>query len=91
MTATNPSLLPRGVDSRLRALLEHRALELCKGADHLHHHAAGSGGGVDGFSQAAKPGFCALNPLHQRDNPRHGAHEEVSRWHQLVVGLNPIQ
>jgi phosphatidylserine/phosphatidylglycerophosphate/cardiolipin synthase-like enzyme len=60
--SANAPVLPGGIQPSFGPLFEHGPLEFRKSPDHLHHHAAGRSGGVDGLGQAAKSGFGLRQP-----------------------------
>ena len=53
-----------GGDAGGGAFADHGALELRERADHLHHHAAGRGGGVDVLGDRPEAGAGLGDPLH---------------------------
>ena len=62
--AADASFGPGGGETGRGALPDHRALELGEGADHLHHHAPGRGGGVDVLGDRPEAGARLADPLH---------------------------
>ena len=56
--------LPGGGDASRGSLSDHGALELCERADHLQHHAAGRGSGVDRLGDRAEAGAGIADSLH---------------------------
>ena len=63
-STADTSLGPGGGDAGRGPLPDHGALELGERADHLHHHAAGRGGGVDVLGDRPEAGARLGDPLH---------------------------
>jgi hypothetical protein len=63
-TPADPSFRPGGSEARRRPLADHRPLELGEGSDHLHHHPAGRGGGVDVLGNGTEARARGADPLH---------------------------
>ncbi len=63
-STADASFGPGGGDAGGGSLPDHGALELGERADHLHHHAAGRGGGVDVLGDRAEAGAGIGDSLH---------------------------
>ena len=60
-TRADAAFIPNSVETDAGALADHGALELGEGSDHLHHHAPGGRGCVDGLGQRTKARFGIID------------------------------
>jgi hypothetical protein len=66
-----------GFQARPRSLSQHRPLELCERADHLHHHSAGRRCGVYRLGETAKASLRFLNSFHDRQHIPQGPRQAI--------------
>jgi hypothetical protein len=83
--APDPPVRPGRHEPGLRALADHRPLELRKAAHHLHQHAARGRGRVNGFGQAAETGVRLGDALHQMEEIFERARQPIQCPHDHDV------